>query len=113
MTRAYIALINVNTLVAPTVLNILVLWELLLLINMVSVLEVSLLLILHRRLRGKFISATNNIKSDASGFVTSLATRAQELCDAGQTPTVTIETDSKNVFIHKKDNVTLGVYKLP
>ena len=58
------------------------------------------------------MTGTNNMRQDAAAYVASLASRAQELCDDGQAPTVTIETDAKNIFIHKKDGVALGVFRV-
>lgn len=57
-------------------------------------------------------AATSNMRQEAAAVVANLASRAQELGDETHAPTVTIETDSKNIFIHKKDGVSLAVYRV-
>ena len=52
------------------------------------------------------------MRGETAGFVASLAARAAELSGDGQAPTVTIETDAKNVFIQKKDGLTLAVFRV-
>mmetsp|Transcript_17518 Transcript_17518/g.30643 ORF Transcript_17518/g.30643 Transcript_17518/m.30643 type:complete len:90 (-) Transcript_17518:932-1201(-) len=61
---------------------------------------------------GLCLGATGSVRNDASGYVTSLITFAERISEDTTPPTVTIETDSKHIFVQKKNDVTLGIYKL-
>lgn len=59
-----------------------------------------------------FFSAKGKAPSRASGFLTSIYSRIQEL-HQGQEFTICIETESNNIFVSKQDDITIGVYKMP
>jgi len=63
---------------------------------------------------GLCVSAKGSATAASSGYIRSLASRAQELAPSdADKPSICVETESANIFIRDEDNLTVAIYRIP